>query len=146
MKSIRSAAGSQRPATGKIPESYTDLCQAWWLPRPIHSENEFRAAVAVVELLAGFGLNQDQEDYLEAVAHFVDEYDRKSRPQLPRATGVEVLRELLDARDLGGADLSRILRVSRNVGAMILRGERSLTLDHVRRLADEFKVAPGVLV
>ena len=104
------------------------------------------ASAAVVDSMAGFALNQNQEDYLEAAAHFVDEYDRKTNSQLSVATGVDVLRELLDARGMGGAGLSRILGVSRNVGAMILRGERSLTLDHVRCLSEEFKVAPGVFV
>ena len=146
MKSVRSTPASRRPVNGGIPETYTALCQTWWLPRPIRSQKEFRAAAAVVDSMAGFALNQNQEDYLEAAAHFVDEYDRKTNSQLSVATGVDVLRELLDARGMGGAGLSRILGVSRNVGAMILRGERSLTLDHVRCLSEEFKVAPGVFV
>jgi len=42
---------------------------------------------------------------------------------------------------LAPADLSRILGCSRNLGAMILRGERKLTLKHVRTLSRRFRVS-----
>ncbi len=47
---------------------------------------------------------------------------------------------LLAEYGLAGADLSRILGGSRNLGAMILRGERNLTLPQVRKLAAHFEV------
>jgi HTH-type transcriptional regulator/antitoxin HigA len=100
----------------------------------------------VVGALAGHQLNADQEDYLEAVGHFLDEYDRAARPQLPRADGLSVLRGLLEDRGFTGVDLSRILGGSRNLGAMILRGERRLTADHIRALAAYFGVSPSVLI
>jgi len=39
------------------------------------------------------------------------------------------------------ADLARLLDVHRTLGAMILRGERQLTLNHVRILAKHFAVS-----
>ena len=59
----------------EVPETYAALC-GHYLPRPLHSATEARAAAAVMESLAGFPLNRDQEDYLEILAHFVDELDR----------------------------------------------------------------------
>ena len=47
---------------------------------------------------------------------------------------------------LSGADLSRILGGSRNLGAMILRGDRNLTLAHIRKLAARFKVGPELFI
>ena len=99
-----------------------------------------RAAAAVMESLAGFPLNRDQEDYLEAVAHFVDDYDRAHEPALRAPPGKAVLQHLLEAHNLTAADLSRRLGGSRNLGAMILRGERNLTLAHIRKLAAHFHV------
>jgi antitoxin component HigA of HigAB toxin-antitoxin module len=99
-----------------------------------------------VEALAGRKLNRDQEDYLEAVAHFLDEHDRKTQPALPQADGVAVLKQLLEGRDMSGADLSRLLGWRRALGPMILRRERRLTADHVRTLAKVFGVNPAVLL
>ena len=38
------------------------------------------------------------------------------------------------------ADLARLLGAHRSLGAMILRGERQLTLAHIRTLVRHFKV------
>ncbi len=128
-----------------VPESYRELC-ALHLPRPVHTAAEAAAATAIVEALAGFPLNEDQSDYLEAVAHFLDEHDRarlpKSRPPAPR----DILASLMEERGLTAADLSRILGASRNVGGMLLRGDRRLTLDHIGTLSRHFGVNPAVFV
>ena len=47
---------------------------------------------------------------------------------------------------LAAADLSRILGGSRNLGAMILRGERKLTLKHVRTLVKHFRVSADLFL
>jgi HTH-type transcriptional regulator/antitoxin HigA len=59
---------------------------------------------------------------------------------------VDVLKHLLEENRLTAADLSRILGGSRNLGAMILRGERNLTLPHVRKLAARFKVGAELFI
>ncbi len=128
-----------------VPATYVALCQTY-LPRPLHSAAEGRAASALMESLAGFPLNQDQADYLEAMAHFVDEYDRAHQRPLPKASASAVLRSLMEERDMSAADLSRVLGGSRNLGSMILRGDRSLTVAHIRTLAGHFSINAGVLV
>jgi antitoxin component HigA of HigAB toxin-antitoxin module len=52
----------------------------------------------------------------------------------------------LNEHGLSAADLARILGASRNLGAMILRGDRNLTLPHIRKLSAHFKVSPEVFV
>ena len=122
-----------------------DLC-AVQLPRPIHTAADARATSWIVNSLAGFPLNPDQEDYLEALAHSLNDYDREHAESLPQASARGVLAYLVDERGITGAELSRILGGSRNLGTMILRGDRALTLPHVRRLADYFGVAPGAFI
>jgi len=100
----------------------------------------------MMEALAGFPLNPEQADYLEAVAHFVDEHDRAERPALPRAGPRDVLAHLLELREMTAADLSRLLGGSRNLGAMILRGDRNLTLPHVAKIAVHFRVSPAAFI
>ncbi|HAB19319.1 MAG TPA: hypothetical protein PLX89_05700 [Verrucomicrobiota bacterium] len=103
---------NQRPTAPRfghydeIPGTYVGLCQMY-LPRPIHSATEARVAGEMIAALAGFPLNDEQEDYLEAVSHFADEYDRARQPALPAADGLGVLRHLLEDRGQSGADLAR---------------------------------------
>ena len=66
--------------------------------------------------------------------------------ELCAANGKIVLAHLLDEHGLTAADLSRLLGGSRNLGAMILRGERNLTLAHLRKLAAHFHVSPEVFL
>ena len=145
MNTLATPARTRFPRFAELPDSYAGLC-ALHLLRPIHNAAEARAAAAVIESLAGFPLNRDQTDYLEAVAHFMDEYDRAHTAALPAADGKAVLRHLMDEHGMSAADLSRLLGGSRNLGAMILRRERNLTLPHVRTLAAHFKVSPEVFL
>ena len=131
-----------------VPDTYRELCQIY-LPRPIRDENEDQTATAMMNALAVFPkLNAEQQDYFDVLTEFVDSYDQakpRSAPW-PKATGLDVLKHLLAEQNLSAADLSRILGASRNLGAMILRGDRSLTLAHVRKLAAQFKVSPELFV
>ena len=47
---------------------------------------------------------------------------------------------------MNAADLARLLGVHRTLGAMILRGERKLTLNHVRTLARHFGVSADLFL
>jgi HTH-type transcriptional regulator/antitoxin HigA len=64
----------------------------------------------------------------------------------PKIKGQDVLKHLMTEHDMTGADLSRNLGGSPNLGAMILRGDRNLTVAHIRKLAAYFKVEPEVFL
>ena len=129
-----------------IPKTYRELCQLY-LPRPIHNEAEDEAATAMMNALAVFTrLNAEQRDYLDVLTEFVDEYDQSKNIPPPKASGLDVLRYLLEDRDMSAADLARVLGVHRTLGAMILRGERRLTLAHVRTLAKRFRVSADLFL
>ena len=57
-----------------------------------------------------------------------------------QVTALDALPHFLDAPDMSAADLARRLDVHRLLRAMILRGERQLTLAHVRPRANHFSV------
>jgi antitoxin component HigA of HigAB toxin-antitoxin module len=59
-----------------------------------------------------------------------------------KATATRKPRPIQDA----GADLSRNLGGSPNLGAMILRGDANLTVAHIRKMAAYFKVEPEVFL
>lgn len=108
VSTLTAPARPRFPRFADAPDTYTALCSLH-LPWPIHNATEARAAAAVVESLAGFPLNRDQTDYLEAVAHFVDEYDRAHNAALPAADGKAVLRHLMDEHHMNAVGLSRLL-------------------------------------
>ena len=129
-----------------IPKNYRELCQLY-LPRPIHDEAEDAEATAMMNALAVFiQLNAEQQDYLEVLTEFVDEFDKGKKIRWPKISGLEVLKHLLEEHGMSGADLARLLGGSRNLGAMILRGERKLTLKHVRTLARRFGVSADLFL
>jgi antitoxin component HigA of HigAB toxin-antitoxin module len=129
-----------------IPKTYRELCQLY-LPRPIHDDAENGEAAAMMNALAVFTrLNAEQRDYLDVLTEFVDEFDKARKVRRPKISGLDVLKHLLEERGMRAADLSRILDTSRNLGAMILRGERKLTLKHVRTLARHFQVSADLFL
>ena len=109
-------------------------------PRPIHDKAEFQNVLEITDAMAGHKLTSDQEDYFDLLCRLIEDYE-KERVDAPKVTGLEALQHLLDAHSMTAADLARLLGVHRTLGAMILRGERKLTLDHVRTLARHFGVS-----
>lgn len=129
-----------------VPKTYRELCQLY-LPRPIHDTDEDETATQMMNALAVFPmLNSEQRDYLDAITEFVDAYDKAKPVRWPKIKGLDVLKHLVAENGMRGADLSRILGGSRNLGAMILRGDRNLTLAHVRKLAVHFKVSAELFI
>ena len=80
-----------------------------------------------------------------APAHLVADYDA-AEVKWPKVKMTGVLEHLMAEQGMTAAELSRVLGASRNLGGMILRGERRLTLDHVTRLAKHFHVSPALFL
>ncbi|MBI4662145.1 MAG: transcriptional regulator [Verrucomicrobia bacterium] len=132
----------------EIPKTYRELCQLY-LPRPIRDDQENREATEMMNGLAVFEkLNAEQNDYLDVLIEFVDAYDKAKMKDAPwpKVSGLDLLKHLMSENGMSPADLSRVLGASRNLGAMILRGDRNLTLAHVRKLAEHFHVSPELFI
>jgi antitoxin component HigA of HigAB toxin-antitoxin module len=122
-----------------IPESFEQLCMEHLL-RPIHDKAGHENALEVIHALAGLELNPDQEDYFEVLAIIVNDYEAKNMGRLPSSNGVEVLRYLTQENHISSRELSRILGKDESLGAKILSGERKITVEHAKKLADRFKI------
>ena len=129
-----------------LPKDYPGLCRRF-LPRPIHDAIDYGNVAEVADALALWqdDFTADQRDYFDLLCSLMEEYDA-ANVKWPKVRGVDVLKHLLEEHGLAAVDLSRILDGSRNLGAMILRGERNLTLPHVRKLAAHFKVSAEAFV
>jgi len=141
---IRTIAGSESFAN--LPKDYIGLCQRY-VPRPLHNSTDYAAARRAIEPLLGFEerLTADQADYLEAVSSFIEAYDRV-RVKWPKGTPLDTLNFLLEQHEMSAADLARVLGGDRSIGSKLLRGERRLTVNHIRTLARHFHIEPGVLL
>lgn len=129
-----------------LPRDYAGLCRRL-PPRRIRDDVDYEnvAGVTGAMVLRQDDFTADQRDYFDLLCSFLEEYDAE-HVKWPKTKGREILQHLLNERGLTAADLSRILGGSRNLGAMILRGDRNLTLAHIRTLAAHFKVGPELFI
>jgi HTH-type transcriptional regulator / antitoxin HigA len=127
-----------------VPKDYAGLCRML-TPRPFHDKVDFGNVTEITDAMAGHKLTADQEDYFDLLCRLIEDYE-KEHVNAPKATALDALQHLLDANDMSAADLARLLDVHRTLGGMILRGERQLTLAHVRTLAKRFNVSADLFL
>jgi HTH-type transcriptional regulator / antitoxin HigA len=125
--------------SGQLPKTSEELV-ALHVPRPIGDKVMYENTVAIVDALAGHGLNRDQDDYLEILSDLIESYEDENLPGLPRLSGVEMLQFLMLENEMTGDDLAKLLKVDRSVAYKILKGSRNLTAAHIRKLCERFAV------
>jgi len=128
-----------------IPQSYADLVKAF-MPRPIHDKAAFDNTQEIVDRLAGHELNDDQEDYLDLLSQLLETYEDKNFKSPRKTSGIVALRFLLRENGLGGDGLADILGIDRSVAFKILKGNRNLTIEHMKKLAHRFRVDVSLFV
>lgn len=124
----------------RLPKDYAGLCRVH-MPRPIRDKVEFENVTEITDAMAGHKLTPDQGDFFDLLSRLIEGYEKEQGLTVPNASGLDVLRLLLDVHELNAAGLARLLGVHRTLGGMILRGERNLTVNHVRTLARHFGVS-----
>jgi len=129
-----------------LPRDFAGLC-AVFTPRPIRDRADYDNTIEIIEAMALWEkeFSRDQEDYFEVLCTLVERYEAE-HVKWPDVSPVDMLRHLLDEHQMNGADLSRLLGGSRHLGPMILRGERSITANHARKLASHFGLQPGAFI
>ena len=143
---MRTLTTTDKTRVKDLPRTYRGLCERY-LPRPIKDDNDHLAARAAIEPLIGFesSLTVDQSDYLEAVSTFIEQYEQ-AHVNWPRTKPETLLKHLVNEHGMSGADLARLLGVDVSLGSKILRGERRLTVEHIRLLSKHFAVNPELFV
>jgi len=129
----------------ELPKTYLELVQLH-TPRPIHDEVSYQNTVRVADALAGFKLNNDQEDYLEILSQLIEVYEEANLKTQTKFSGIELVRFLLDENDMTGSDLAALLDVDRSVAYKILKGARSLTAEHIRKISERFLISADALI
>jgi HTH-type transcriptional regulator / antitoxin HigA len=129
----------------RLPRTYAGLV-ALLPPRPVRDKVDYDNTVEMIDRLAGFDLSPDQEDYLDALSTFVEAYEqRRFTPTDSPMAPLAALKFLMSEHGMTASDLGRLLG-NRTLGAAILSGRRGLSKTHIRKLANHFKVEPGLFI
>ncbi|MHC5719145.1 MAG: helix-turn-helix domain-containing protein [Nostoc sp.] len=124
-----------------ITKTYIELLKSF-PPRPVTSEEELLATQEVVDSLIDKGeLTPDEQDYLNVLGSLVYEYEEKHNT-IPDIYGVELLQALIAEFGLRQKDLIPIFKTE-SIVSEVLSGQRKLTVNHIRKLAEFFHISPS---
>lgn len=129
-----------RPSNFKdMPTDWDGLSRMFPL-RPVHDEVDLLNATDVIDELAGHDLNEDQEDYLAALATLVGAYEDEHLPVEATLRGVEALRSLMEDQGMTTPDLGGLLKVDEQHAREIVEEQRYLTAADLGALCERFHV------
>jgi HTH-type transcriptional regulator/antitoxin HigA len=125
-------------------DSYLDLVTSFPLAS-IKSNEQLHAAQNVMDrLLARGELDEGEEIYLDALSDLVAAYEDLHYAIEP-ASDAEMLRHLMEAKNVTQARLSRDTAVPKSTVSEILAGKKPYSRHVIRKLADYFGVDASVL-
>lgn len=136
-------AALKKVPISKLSSAYLALLRRLPL-RPVGDDSEYeRAADVLQELFGREDLDRDVRGYADTLALLIEAYDREHFvPAADRRSPLQRLKYLMDQSGLSISDLGQIVG-SQPAASMVLNGKRQLSKEHIRRLADYFKVDPG---
>lgn len=129
---------------GDLPKDYDGLVGLFML-RPIHDEAELDNATELIDLMAGYDLTYDQEEYLDVLSDLVEKHEQEIDNYNPDVDSVDLLAFLLDENGMSASDLGKLLG-SRELGTRILNRERSLSKEHIRRVCERFHLSSDLFI
>jgi antitoxin component HigA of HigAB toxin-antitoxin module len=132
-----------------LPKGYPSLCELH-LPRPIHDKVGCENTLEIVETMAGFEkqFTKGQSDYFELLTDLVHAYEEEHEKNAPE-NNLPLkarLQHLLDSAGWSASDLGRFLGLDATMGNKILREERKLTAEHIRKLSGHFSLQAEYLL
>lgn len=134
-----------RTLYGKRRDRYLELIDAFPL-RPIANDRELDAAVAVIDrLLDQPRLAKPEQDYLDVLSNLVEAYEAHALPE-PSLSDGDVLRSLLDLKDVSQSRVARQTGIAESTISEVLKGKRRLNRRHISKLSAFFGVTPGVFL
>ncbi len=136
-----------RDTNQHLPRSF-DALVAQMPPQAIMDDVQYDNTVEMIDRLMAAGkLTGGQELYLETLVQLVQAYEAKQHAiDTADLSGIDALRHLLAENGMSASDLARLLGVHPSMGSKILKGKRSLTVGHLRKLAERFKVRPELFM
>ena len=113
-------------------------------PKPIHSDAEYRAALAQIEALWEAPEGSDTADMRDLLAMLVEVYEKQHYP-IEAPDPIDFLNYIMETRGLARKDLEPYIGPRGRVSD-ILNRVRPLTLDMIRRLSAGLGLPAAVLI
>ena len=116
--------------------------------RPIRNKRELDQAMKIAGHLATYDegtLPPGEQDYLDALTVFIEDYQRRHPVDMPEMTPLVMLKHLLEEHDMSISDLGRIIGSQSNA-SLILSGKRAISRRVMRLLGEHFGVAPALFL
>ncbi len=131
----------------KLPGRFEDLV-AIMPPQAILDDIHLDTSVEMIDaLMAGGKLTKGQGSYMETLVQLVQAYEASNHAiNTDDLSGLDSLKHLMDENEMNASDLARLLGVHISMGSKILKGDRALTVAHLKKLADRFKVSPEIFI
>ena len=135
-------------ATSAKPDRhYLDLVREFPL-RPIRNKRELGRAMKIAGHLATYdegSLTTGEQDYLDGITVFIEDYQRRHPVDMPRVTPLAMLKHLMEAHDMNISDLGRVIGSQSNA-SLILSGKRTISKRVMRLLSRHFGVEPALFL
>lgn len=129
----------------QLPGTFEELVRVM-PPRAISDDAQLEHNTEMIDRLMAIGtLTNGQEEYLETLVQLVQAYEA-SHHALAKVPGLAALKALLAEHQMNATALAALLGVHTSMGSKILKGDRSLTVEHIRTLAARFKVRPDTFM
>jgi HTH-type transcriptional regulator/antitoxin HigA len=130
-----------------LPGRFRELVQML-PPQAIMDDVHYENTLEIIDRLMAAGkLTKGQALYLETLVQLVAAYEADRHAiDTSELSALDSLKHLLEENGMNASDLARLLGVHASMGSKILRGERSMTVEHVRTLSARFKVNPRLFI
>lgn len=113
-------------------------------PHPIRAaEDAAQVQKRIGELIEQGDPSEAEQEYVALLGALMIGWE-EGRHEMPELTVPEILRALLEDNGLRQADLVGTVFSTKGIVSEVLSGKRSVTYDHVVKLADFFHLSPAV--
>lgn len=114
--------------------------------RRLRDDAELDLAIAIVDALVDRDdLDPSEEEYLDVLGDLVERYEQEHHP-IPPATDAELLRYLIESREVTQAQVAAGTGIAESTISEVLAGKRALNRRHITELARFFRVDPGAFL
>ena len=129
----------------KLPGKFDDLVRLM-APQAIMDDMHYENTTDMIDRLMASGkLTKGQVLYMETLVQLVQAYEA-AHHAIDAPNGIDTLKFLLGQNSMNASALARLLDIHDSMGSKILKGERALTVDHIKLLAAKFKVRPDTFI
>ncbi|MFK7911635.1 MAG: type II toxin-antitoxin system HigA family antitoxin [Akkermansiaceae bacterium] len=133
------------PKFSALPKIYAALCRLH-MPRTIHDDIELDAVTEIIDHMAGHKLTKDQEDYLTTLADLVAVYEENHITALPKLKPHELLAAHLENIGMSASAWGKLIGIDRSTASRLLRGERKLNTEHIRKTSAKLNISVSALI